>query len=134
MPVIDSVIDRRSAGFQANAEALRGLVADLRLLAETVSLGGGKASRDRHVSRGKLLPRDRVQALLDPGSPFLEIGQLAAHGMYGGEVPSAGIITGIGRVSGRECMIVANDATVKGGTYYPLTVMLLHRQRIMLPR
>ena len=122
MPVIESAIDRRSAGFLANAEAMRGLVGDLRRLAETVSLGGGKASRDRHVSRGKLLPRDRVAVLLDPGSPFLEIGQLAAHGMYGDEVPSAGIITGIGRVSGRECMIVANDATVKGGTYYPLTV------------
>ncbi len=122
MPIIESVIDRRAPDFQANTEAMDGIVADLRSLAATVSLGGGKASRDRHVSRGKLLPRDRVQALLDPGSPFLEIGQLAAHGMYGDEVPSAGIITGIGRVSGRECMIVVNDATVKGGTYYPLTV------------
>src|ERR1700691_5721875 len=122
MTVIERVIDRRSPGFQANAEAMAALVADLRGLADTVCLGGGKASRDRHVSRGKLLPRDRVQALLDPGSPFLEIGQLAANGMYGDEVPSAGIITGIGRVSGRECMIVVNDATVKGGTYYPLTV------------
>src|SRR5271165_4786370 len=122
MAVLESTIDRRSPGFQANTEVMEGLVADLRRLAETVSLGGGKASRDRHVSRGKLLPRDRIQALLDPGSPLLEIGQLAAHGMYGDEVPSAGIITGIGRVSGRECMIVVNDATVKGGTYYPLTV------------
>jgi 3-methylcrotonyl-CoA carboxylase beta subunit len=122
MPVIESVIDRRSAAFQANASVMEGGVADLRALAATVSLGGGKASRDRHVSRGKLLPRDRIQALLDPGSPFLEVGQLAAHGMYGDEVPSAGIVTGIGRVSGRECMIVVNDATVKGGTYYPLTV------------
>src|SRR5271165_7496416 len=122
MAVLESTIDRRSPGFQANAEVMEGLVADLRGLAEKVCLGGGKASRDRHVSRGKLLPRDRIQALLDPGSPLLEIGQLAAHGMYGDEVPSAGIITGIGRVSGRECMIVVNDATVKGGTYYPLTV------------
>src|ERR1035438_5241970 len=122
MPVIESVIDRRGAGFQANAVAMEGLVADLRGLADSVCLGGGKASRDRHVSRGKLLPRDRIQALLDPGSAFLEIGQLAAHGLYGNEVPSAGIITGIGRVSGRECMIVVNDATVKGGTYFPLTV------------
>jgi 3-methylcrotonyl-CoA carboxylase beta subunit len=122
MPVIESAVDRRSPGFQANAAVMDGLVADLRSLAGTVCLGGGKASRDRHVSRGKLLPRDRVQALLDPGSAFLEVGQLAAHGMYGDEVPSAGIITGIGRVSGRECMIVVNDATVKGGTYYPLTV------------
>jgi 3-methylcrotonyl-CoA carboxylase beta subunit len=122
MPVIETIIDRRAAGFLANAEAMAALVSDLRGLAETVSLGGGKASRNRHVSRGKLLPRDRIEALLDPGAPFLEIGQLAAHGMYGDEVPSAGIITGIGRVSGRECMIVVNDATVKGGTYYPLTV------------
>jgi 3-methylcrotonyl-CoA carboxylase beta subunit len=122
MPVLESTVDRRAPGFQANTEVMDGLVADLRGLAETICLGGGKASRDRHVSRGKLLPRDRVQALLDPGSPFLEVGQLAAHGMYGDEVPSAGIITGIGRVSGRECMIVVNDATVKGGTYYPLTV------------
>jgi 3-methylcrotonyl-CoA carboxylase beta subunit len=122
MPVIESAIDRRSPGFQANASAMEAIVADLRGLAETVRLGGGKASRDRHVSRGKLLPRDRIQALIDPGSPFLEIGQLAAHGMYGDEVPSAGIVTGIGRVSGRECTIVVNDATVKGGTYYPLTV------------
>src|SRR4051794_39498936 len=122
MPVIQSLVDPRSVGFQANAEVMEHLVGDLRGLANTVSLGGGKASRDRHVSRGKLLPRDRIQALLDPGSPFLEVGQLAAHGMYGNEVPSAGIITGIGRVSGRECMIVVNDATVKGGTYYPVTV------------
>src|SRR5450432_2451278 len=122
MPVIETVIDRRGSGFQANSEVMQGLVDDLRALAGTVCLGGSKASRDRHVSRGKLLPRDRVQALLDPGSPFLEVGQLAAHGMYGDEVPSAGIITGVGRVSGRECMIVVNDATVKGGTYYPLTV------------
>ena len=122
MPVIESVVDRRASAFQANAGVMEQTVADLRHLAETVALGGGKASRDRHISRGKLLPRDRIQALLDPGSPFLEIGQLAAHGMYGDEVPSAGIITGIGRVSGRECMIVVNDATVKGGTYYPVTV------------
>ncbi len=122
MPIMESTIDRRAPGFQANTAAMEGLIADLRGLAETVCLGGGKASRDRHVSRGKFLPRDRIQALLDPGSPFLEIGQLAAHGLYGDEVPSAGIITGIGRVSGRECMIVVNDATVKGGTYYPLTV------------
>jgi 3-methylcrotonyl-CoA carboxylase beta subunit len=122
MPVLESTIDRRAPGFQANTEVMDELVADLRGLAKTICLGGGKASRDRHVSRGKLLPRDRIQAVLDPGSPFLEVGQLAANGMYGDEVPSAGIITGIGRVSGRECMIVVNDATVKGGTYYPLTV------------
>src|SRR6185503_16289443 len=87
-----------------------------------VALGGDEAARAKHTARGKLLPRERVRTLLDPGSPFLEIGQLAAWGMYGGEVPSASIITGIGLVSGRECVVVANDATVKGGTYYPITV------------
>ncbi|MEY3702469.1 MAG: hypothetical protein RLZZ561_89, partial [Pseudomonadota bacterium] len=86
------------------------------------ALGGDARARERHVSRGKLLPRDRVEALLDPGSPFLEIGQLTAFGLYDDEIPGAGLITGIGRVSGRQCMIVCNDATVKGGTYYPLTV------------
>ena len=122
MPVIETTIDRRAAGFQANTAAMETLVADVRDAAAAVREGGGAASRDRHVARGKLLPRDRIEALLDPGSPFLEIGAFAAHGMYGDEVPSAGIITGIGRVSGRECMIVVNDATVKGGTYYPVTV------------
>ena len=122
MPVLDTAADPNSAGFRANAEAMSALVDDLRALAGKISEGGGEASRRRHVSRGKLLPRDRVHNLLDPGTPFLEIGQLAAYGMYGGEVPSAGVIAGIGRVSGRECMVVANDATVKGGTYFPLTV------------
>ncbi|TXL57457.1 carboxyl transferase domain-containing protein [Aeromicrobium terrae] len=101
---------------------MKELVDELRERLDVVRQGGSQQSRDRHVSRGKLLPRDRVDHLLDPGSPFLEIAPLAAWDMYGGEVPSAGIITGIGRVSGRDCMIVANDATVKGGTYYPLTV------------
>lgn len=101
---------------------MRELVEELRTRLATVRQGGGEASRDRHVGRGKLLPRDRVDHLLDPGSPFLEIAPLAAYEMYGGEVPSAGIVAGIGRVSGRDCVIVANDATVKGGTYYPLTV------------
>ena len=87
-----------------------------------MALGGGERARERHVARGKLLPRERVDALLDPGSPFLELSPLAADGMYDGEAPAAGIITGIGRVSGRECVVVANDATVKGGTYYPMTV------------
>ncbi|MGH7070817.1 MAG: carboxyl transferase domain-containing protein [Acetobacteraceae bacterium] len=98
------------------------LVDDLRSVADRIREGGGKRARERHLARGKLLPRDRIRALIDPASPFLEVGQLAAYGMYGGEVPSAGIITGIGRVVGRECMILANDATVKGGTYFPLTV------------
>ena len=122
MPVLESTLDLRSAEAQANAAAMHGLVADLRATVERVRLGGGQAARDKHLSRGKLLPRDRIRALIDPLSPFLEVGQLAAHGLYGGEVPAAGLIAGIGRVCGRECMIVANDATVKGGTYFPLTV------------
>src|ERR1700757_1535195 len=98
------------------------LVAQLREKVAAAALGGSVKSRERHVSRGKLLPRDRVMTLLDPGAPFLELSPLAANGMYEDECPGAGIITGIGRVSGRECVIVANDATVKGGTYYPMTV------------
>ncbi|NLD68672.1 MAG: methylcrotonoyl-CoA carboxylase [Limnobacter sp.] len=122
MDVLKSRIDPRSSEFQANAETMRALVEDLRATAAEVQRGGGETARARHTARGKLLPRDRVEKLLDPGTPFLEIGQLAAWGMYGGEAPSAGIIAGIGRVQGIDCMIVANDATVKGGTYYPLTV------------
>ncbi|TPG59830.1 methylcrotonoyl-CoA carboxylase [Roseomonas nepalensis] len=122
MPVIETAVDLRSPEAVANAEAMRALVEDLRRTAGAVRLGGGQAAREKHLGRNKLLPRDRIRALIDPVSPFLEVGQLAAHGLYGGEVPSAGIVTGIGRVSGRECMIVANDATVKGGTYFPLTV------------
>ncbi|NMG64170.1 methylcrotonoyl-CoA carboxylase [Azoarcus indigens] len=122
MSVIKSAIDVRSAAFQANAAALRQLVDDLRARVAEVSLGGGEAARARHTARGKLLPRDRVEQLLDPGSAFLEIGQLAAHGMYDGEAPAAGLIAGVGRVEDVECMVIANDATVKGGTYYPMTV------------
>ncbi|ATE61343.1 carboxyl transferase domain-containing protein [Thauera sinica] len=122
MSTIKSSINTRSADFQANAASLRSLVEDLRARAAEVALGGGEAARAKHSARGKLLPRDRVDHLLDPGTPFLEIGQLAAHGMYDDEAPSAGVVTGIGRVQGVECMIVANDATVKGGTYYPMTV------------
>src|SRR5687768_8888008 len=117
-----SSADPGSEAFARNAEVNRGLAADLRERLDTVRLGGPEKSRERHVSRGKLLPRDRVDALLDPGSPFLELSALAATGMYDDEAPGAGVITGIGRVSGRECVIVANDATVKGGTYYPATV------------
>ncbi len=117
-----STLDPRTPEFRANAAAMAEIVADLRAKAAAIALGGGTASRNRHVARGKLLPRDRIEALLDPGTPFLELSQLAAFGMYGDEVPSGGIITGIGRVSGRECVIVCNDATVKGGTYYPITV------------
>ena len=105
-----------------NAAAHAELAADLAGQLRRVALGGGERARQRHVERGKLLPRERVDALLDPGSPFLEFSALAAHGLYDGEAPAAGIITGIGRVAGRECVVVANDATVKGGTYYPMTV------------
>ena len=122
MTTIRSDITPRSPEFAANAEAMRALVADLRTRVAEVSRGGGTVARERHVGRGKLLPRDRVAALIDPGSPFLEFSQLAAFGLYGGDVPAAGIVTGVGRVSGRECVIVANDATVKGGTYFPMTV------------
>jgi len=121
-PVLPSTADPTSAHALANAEAMATLVADLRAQLATAALGGPAISRERHAARGKLLPRERVDALLDRGSPFLELSTLAAHGMYGDEAPGAGIITGIGRVSGRECVIVANDATVKGGTYYPITV------------
>ena len=122
MMALESVLDPRSEAFRANAAAMQALVDDLRAKAAVIALGGNQISRDRHVGRGKLLPRDRIAALLDPGTPFLELSQFAAYGMYGDEVPSAGIITGIGRVAGREVMIVCNDATVKGGTYYPMTV------------
>ncbi|MEJ0019120.1 MAG: carboxyl transferase domain-containing protein [Acetobacteraceae bacterium] len=122
MTQIRSAIDVRAAEYAANAETMRALVDDLRTRVAEASLGGGEAARTRHLARNKLLPRDRVAALIDPGSPFLELSQLAAYGEYGNEVPAAGIVTGIGRVAGRECVIVANDATVKGGTYFPLTV------------
>ncbi|MCZ7596866.1 MAG: methylcrotonoyl-CoA carboxylase [Gammaproteobacteria bacterium] len=122
MSVIRSRVDTRSESFAANARAMDEALARVRAAAEAAAAGGGEAARERHVSRGKILPRERVARLLDAGSPFLEIGLFAAHDMYDGDAPGAGIVTGIGRVSGRECMIVANDATVKGGTYYPMTV------------
>jgi len=122
MAVIESSLNTRSDEFQGNRLAMEALVADLRAKVEAAAQGGGTASRTRHVARGKLLPRDRIEMLLDPGTPFLEFSQLAAHGLYHGEAPCAGIITGIGRVAGRECLIVCNDPTVKGGTYYPVTV------------
>jgi len=122
MTVLRSDINIRSDEFAANALAMRSLVDDLRAKVAEISQGGGDAARQRHLARGKKLPRERVGGLIDPGSPFLELSQLAAYGMYDNEVPGAGIVTGIGRVSGRECVIVANDATVKGGTYFPMTV------------
>src|SRR6201991_3277239 len=121
-PVLDTKLSPDSEQFRSNTAHNRALVDKLRSDVAQAALGGNEKSRERHTSRGKLLPRDRVERLLDPGSPFLEIGQLAACDLYDGEVPGAGMIAGIGRVSGRQCMIVCNDATVKGGTYYPLTV------------
>jgi len=121
-PVLQSAVDLTSPEAQARAAHNRALAEDLRARVAAAALGGDERSRERHVARGKLLPRERVERLLDPGAPFLEVGQLAANGMYGDEVPGAGIITGVGRVAGRQCMIFANDATVKGGTYFPMTV------------
>src|SRR4051795_10731642 len=122
MTQITTKIDEGSDTFRRYAGHNRALGDDLRARVSAATLGGPEKHRDRHVARGKLLPRDRVTRLLDPGSPFLEIGQLAANGMYGNEAPGAGAIAGVGRVSGRECMVVANDPTVKGGAYFPLTV------------
>ena len=121
-PRIDSKIDMSSEQARARSAHNRALADKLRADVATAALGGSDKSRERHTSRGKLLPRERVERLLDPGSPLLEIGQLAACDLYDGEVPGAGLIAGIGRVSGRQCMILANDATVKGGTYFPMTV------------
>lgn len=131
MTILESKLNPRSADFASNAAAMTALVDDLRAQVAKVAEGGGEAARAKHTARGKLLPRDRVQMLLDPGTPFLELAPLAALNMYkekdgqGGTkdaAPAAGLIAGIGRVSGVDCMIVCNDATVKGGTYYPLTV------------
>ena len=122
MAVLKSEIKTRSDGFKENVAHMRGLLDDLKEKVDEVKLGGGQRSQDRHVARGKLLPRDRVRNLLDPGTPFLELSQLACYEMYGGDIPGAGIITGIGRVLGHECVVVCNDATVKGGTYCPITV------------
>ena len=122
MPVLSTALDRRSDAFRASDAAMRALVADLREKTAAIAQGGDEASRRRHERRGKLLARERIRLLLDPGSPFLEFSAFAAWGMYDGAVPAAGLVTGIGRISGSECVIVANDATVKGGTYFPLTV------------
>jgi 3-methylcrotonyl-CoA carboxylase beta subunit len=123
MNTIKSKLNVRSEDFVENSQHMQSQVDDLYKLIQSIRLGGGEARQSRHQSRGKLLARDRIDALIDPGSPFLELSQLAAHDVYSGEdVAAAGVITGVARVSGQECMIVANDATVKGGTYYPLTV------------
>jgi 3-methylcrotonyl-CoA carboxylase beta subunit len=131
MPVLETKVDRRSAEFAASEAAMRALVQELKARQARVGLGGGEAARAKHVARGKLLPRDRIEMLLDPGAPFLELSPLAAWGMYADESPGAGIITGIGRIAGRECVVVCNDPTVKGGTYYPITVKKhLRAQRV----
>ena len=122
MSMITSQIDPRSPDFQASSTHLRELVSELQQVLSHNAEGGGAKSRDKHVARGKLLPRERIRALLDPGSPFLELSALAAYGMYDNAAPAAGLITGIGRVNGIEVVVVANDATVKGGTYFPMTV------------
>lgn len=122
MAIISSKMNHRAADFIANAASMQQLVDDLHARVETIKCGGGETYQARHLARGKLLPRERINTLLDPGSAFLELSQLAAYKVYEEDVPAAGIITGIGRVAGLECMIVANDATVKGGSYYPLTV------------
>ncbi len=122
MSVFETALDMDATSFSENTAHMEALVADLHAKTAEIEQGGGEAARERHEKRGKLLPRERLRLLLDPGSPFLEFSALAAHGVYGEPVPAAGIITGIGRVMGRECVIVINDATVKGGSYFPLTV------------
>ena len=122
MPVLNTELNPRADSFKAHAAAMQALVDDLDAQMARVALGGGEATRAKHLARGKLLPRDRVAQLLDPGSPFLEVAPLAALNVYDNAAPCAGVIAGIGRVAGVECMVVCNDATVKGGTYYPLTV------------
>ena len=122
MSVLQSRINTRDAAFATNREHMQSQVDDLRSVVDKIHQGGGEKAQARHTARGKLLPRERLNAVLDPGSPFLELSQLAAYKVYEDDVPGAGIITGIGRIAGQECMIFVNDATVKGGTYYPLTV------------
>ena len=127
MPVLDTKLNPRADDFKANAATMRGLVDDLNARLARIAMGGGESARAKHLGRGKLLPRERVELLLDPGTPFLEIAPMAAHGVYlekdgSDTAPSAGVVAGIGRIHGVECLIVCNDATVKGGTYYPLTV------------
>ncbi|RGE43780.1 methylcrotonoyl-CoA carboxylase [Comamonas testosteroni] len=122
MSILGTQLNPRSADFLANAAAMQSLVDDLRARCDEAGLGGNEAARAKHVARGKLLPRERVQRLLDPGTPFLELSPLAALNMYNNDAPGAGVIAGVGRVSGVDCIIVCNDATVKGGTYYPMTV------------
>ena len=122
MAKLTSHISPASENYLENAAAMRLLVDELQARRAAASLGGSERARQRHLKRGKLLPRDRVMRLLDPGSPYLELSQLAAFEMYEGDVHGASLITGVGRIKGRECLIISNDATIKGGTYYPMTV------------
>ncbi|MGH6843278.1 MAG: carboxyl transferase domain-containing protein, partial [Methylocella sp.] len=122
MNVLKTAVAPDSQNFTANKAAMQDLVEDLRGKVSLIAQGGGAKARERHVARGKLLPRDRIAALIDPGTPFLEFSQFAAYEVYAETVPAAGLISGIGRICGQECVVIANDATVKGGTYYPLTV------------
>jgi 3-methylcrotonyl-CoA carboxylase beta subunit len=122
LAILSSSIDKNTADFRVNAQRMRALVSELQARRAEAALGGSERSRERHVSRGKLLPRDRVMTLIDPGSPFLELSPLAANGMYDDAIHGAGLITGIGRIEGRECLVVCNDSTIKGGTYFPMTV------------
>src|SRR6476469_7377399 len=122
MPILESKLNSRAATFVRNRDAMTALVADLRERIAAIEQGGGDTARARHVARGKLLPRERVRMLLDPGSPFLELSQFAAYRMYDDTIAGAGLITGVGRISGRECVFLCKDATVKGGTYVPVTV------------
>ena len=122
MTAIVSTVDTASREFRTNETAMRDLIEELQQRRTKAAEGGPSRARERHLSRGKLLPRDRVMTLIDPGAPFLELSPLAADGMYGEPIHAAGIITGVGRIAGRECVVVCNDSTIKGGTYYPLTV------------
>ena len=122
MAIVESHFAASSDEARANAAAMAALVEDLRQRRAEAAGGGSRKARERHTGRGKLLPRERISQLIDPGSPFLELSPMAAHGMYGEAIHAAGILTGIGRVKSRECVVVCNDATVKGGSYYPITV------------
>jgi 3-methylcrotonyl-CoA carboxylase beta subunit len=122
LAILSSSIDKNGAEFRANSERMLALVSELRARRGEAALGGSEKARERHIGRGKLLPRDRVMNLIDPGSPFLELSPLAANGMYEDAIHGAGLISGVGRIEGRECVVVCNDSTIKGGTYYPMTV------------
>ncbi len=129
--VITSKLSPNSSEFQQNSAAMQAIVDDLYQHLNNIAQGGSERARAKHLSRGKLLPRERVERLLDVGTPFLEVAPMAAHDMYDADIPAAGVIAGIGRINGIECMIVCNDATVKGGTYYPMTVNIYARKKLL---